>query len=68
MVGLTLEQRRMLIDKLPDAANLALGALVFGQFLQERLFSRWLAAAGVAIWLGLLGWAIFLGRGEDTRD
>ena len=33
MVGLTGEQRTMLIDKLPDAANLALGALVFGQFL-----------------------------------
>ena len=33
MVGLTTEQRRMLIDKIPDAANLALGALVFGQFL-----------------------------------
>ena len=32
MVGLTREQRRMLIDKLPDAANLALGGLVFGQF------------------------------------
>ena len=32
MVGLTTEQRRMLMDKLPDAANLALGALVFGQF------------------------------------
>ena len=56
------------MDKLPDAANLALGALVFGQFLQERLFSRWLAAAGVAIWLGLLGWAVFLGWGEDARD
>jgi len=66
MVGLTTEQRRMLIDKLPDAANLALGALVFGQFLQDRLFSRQLAAAGVAVWLGLLAWALLLGR-ESQR-
>ena len=62
MVGLTTEQRRMLIDKLPDAANLALGALVFGQFLQDRPFSRQLAAFGVAVWLGLLAWALLLGR------
>jgi hypothetical protein len=52
----------MLIDKLPDAANLALGALVFGQFLQDRPFSRQLATAGVAVWLGLLAWALLLGR------
>ena len=67
MVGFTKEQRRMLMDKLPDAANLALGALVFGQFLQGRPFSRLLAAAGVAVWFGLLAWAMLLGR-ENTRD
>ncbi len=39
MVGLAKEQRRMLIDKLPDAADLALGGLVFGQFLGDRPFS-----------------------------
>lgn len=57
----------MLVDKLPDAANLALGAMVFGQFLQDRPFSRWLAMVGIVIWLGLLGWALFLGQ-ENTRD
>lgn len=41
----------MLGDKLPDAANLALGALVFAQFLEDRPFSRQLAAAGIGIWL-----------------
>ena len=39
MVRFTQEQRQMLIDKLSDAANLALGALVFGQFLGDRPFS-----------------------------
>jgi len=52
----------MLIDKLPDAANLALGALVFGQFLQDRPFSRVLAAAGVGLWLALVGYALVLGQ------
>jgi hypothetical protein len=67
MVGLTREQRQLLMDKVPDAANLALGALVFGQFLQERSFSAWLAVIGLAIWLGLLGWAVFLGK-ENAHD
>lgn len=33
MVGLTKEQRGMLMDKLPDVANLALGAFALSQFL-----------------------------------
>jgi len=52
----------MLMDKLPDAANLALGGMVFGQFLGDRPFSPSLAAIGVAAWLALLGWAFRLGK------
>ena len=66
MVGLSQEQRRMLIDKLPDAANLMLGALVFGQFLSDQPFSPWLAAGGGVGWLALLGWAFWLGRGDKA--
>ena len=55
MVGLTREQRRMLIDKLPAAANLALGGLVFGQFLGDRPFSPGVAVLGMAAWVCLLG-------------
>lgn len=62
MIRLSHEQRRMLVDKLPDTANLGLGALVFGQFLQDRPFSRWLAAAGVFVWVTLIAWALFVGR------
>ncbi len=61
MVGLTPEQRQMLIDKLPDAANLALGALVFGQFLGDEPFSLVKAAGGLAGWFVLLGCAFALG-------
>ena len=66
MVGLTTEQRGMLIDKLPDAATLALGALVFGQFLGDRPFSIAVAALGIATWAVLLGYAFILGRGKRT--
>ncbi len=51
----------MLIDKLPDAANLALGALVFGQFLGDEPFSLVKAAGGLAGWFVLLGCAFALG-------
>ena len=67
MVRLSEEQRRTLMDKLPDTANLALGALVFGQFLGERPFSRMLAAGGLVLWLGMLAWVLLLGR-RATRD
>lgn len=33
MLRLKRTQRELITDKLPDTANLALGALVFGQFL-----------------------------------
>jgi hypothetical protein len=52
----------MLIDKLPDAANVALGALVFGQFLSDAPFSWSVAAVGIALWVGPVGWSLLLGR------
>lgn len=67
MLRLSQEQRRTLVDKLPDAANLALGALVFGQFLEDRPFSQQLATAGIGIWLVLLACALLLGR-RQGRD
>lgn len=64
MVGLTSEQRRMLMDKLPDAGNLALGAFVFGQYLGDRPVSLPLVAFGFLGWLALFGWGLLLGHGE----
>ena len=57
-------QRRMLADKLPDAANLAAGALFFGQFLADRTFSLTLAFAGLGTWVALMAWAIVLASEE----
>jgi hypothetical protein len=56
----------MLIDKLPDAANLALGALVFGQFLGDRPFSVAVAVLGVVTRAAFLGGAFILGGESDV--
>jgi hypothetical protein len=62
MVGLSREQRRMFIDRLPDAANMALGALVFGQFIGDRPFSFSVAIFGMVTWASLVATAFMLGR------
>ena len=56
----------MLIDKLPDAANLALGGLVFGQFLGDRPFSLGVAVLGIVTWAAFLGGAFVLGGESDA--
>jgi len=66
MVELTNGQRALLADKLPDIANVAAGALVFGQSLSDRTFSLPLAAAGVALWAFLFGCAVVLARKEQS--
>jgi len=63
MLRLNQEQRVLLAEKLCDAGNLAAGALVFGQFLADR-FSVMLAAAGLAVWMILIGSASFLLKGS----
>ena len=53
MLRLKRTQREMLADKLPDTANLALGALGFGQFLAAS-FSIALLLLGMALWTLLM--------------
>ena len=50
MVELSEAQRRIIVDKVPDMANVAAGGMVFGQFLADRPFSIAIAAAGMATW------------------
>jgi hypothetical protein len=54
------QQRVLLAETSRDIANLAAGAMVFGQFLVERAFSPWLALLGVAVWGCLVGFALAL--------
>jgi hypothetical protein len=64
MLKLKGDQRMLLADKLCDAANLAAGALVLGQFLGTA-FSIVLACAGVVLWAGLIFCALALTKGKE---
>ena len=65
MVVLNRRQRAVLTDKLPDGANLAAGALVFGQFLGDRPFSVRLASIGVGLWVILIAVSVILAGGDN---
>ena len=65
MLVLKNEQRELLADKLPDAGNLAVGALFFGQFLSDRPFSIVLALCGVCAWVALVAEAVILAAGRE---
>lgn len=66
MLVLNRGQRELLADKLLDAANLAVAALFFGQFVTGIPFSFPLALLGGAVWCLLSGLAI-LRTGRRTR-
>ena len=65
MLRLNAAQRHMLVDKMPDFANLAIGALFLGQFLSDRPFSLVLALFGIAVWMALTGFALAVAGIED---
>jgi hypothetical protein len=60
MLVLQPPQRKLLAETVRDIANITAGAMVFGQFLNDRTFSPAVAVAGMLLWLGLVGWAILL--------
>lgn len=62
MIRFSEGQRNVLVDKVPDVANVAAGALVFGQFLGGQGFSLRMAAFGAVIWVVLVSWSLFLTR------
>ena len=54
MVGLRPAYRRVLVAHLPELANIAIGSLLFGQFLSDRPYSVTLAIVGTAAWFALI--------------
>jgi hypothetical protein len=66
MLVLTRGQRELFADKLLDAANLAVAALFFGQFVTGTEFSLPAAVFGGAVWCLLSGLALML-TGRRTR-
>ncbi len=62
MLHLNERQRAVLIEALPDTANVTAGGLLFGQFVSDRPFSVLLALVGLASWAALLVLSLFLSR------
>lgn len=65
MLVLSRQQRMLLAETLRDIANVAAGAMVFGQFLSDRLFSPWIAIGGIGLWIVLVTNAIVVARGRS---
>jgi len=66
MLRLTSRRRTVLVETLRELANLAVGALVLGQFVSNRAGSIDVVVLGVALWVGFLTLALWLsGDGED---
>ncbi len=62
MLDFTPEQRQLFLDKLPDAANVLLGALVIGPFLGQGGLSLARVGGGIALWLFAFGVCLYIGR------
>jgi len=44
-------RRQLLAEKLLDVANIAVAAMIFGQFISDQPFQIGLGIAGFALWL-----------------
>lgn len=55
MLRLNGRQRAVLVERVPELANIGVGALCFGQLLSERAYSWLWALVGLAFWLALIG-------------
>jgi len=60
-------QRQAFAEKLMDVGNLAVGALLLGQFLAKEFNWLW-TVAGFGAWMILYSVGYFLLRGEDEEQ
>ena len=47
------DQRRFVAERVGELANIAAGAMVFGQFLGDRPFSMLVGSVGMGAWIVL---------------
>ena len=66
MLRLNQPQRSALSETLRELANLAVGALVLGQFVGNEPSTWWLTFAGMLLWLIIVAWALVLEKGADN--
>jgi len=64
MLRLTDAQRAVLVQAIPAVGQLAVGTLVFGQFLRQQPFSPWLALGGIALWFVFVGITVVFAGGK----
>lgn len=64
MVKLTDGQRAVLVQAFPAIGHLAVGGLVFGQFLREQPFSVGWAIVGFAAWTLAVTLAVVIAGAE----
>ena len=65
MLRLKPRQRAVIVEKLPDLANLAAGVLVRGQFVGEEPAAVWRIVVGAALWTGLAAITLLIAGGES---
>ena len=66
MIEFNPKQRTLVADKLFDAANVAAGGMIFGQFVAARPFSTTLAMAGLIVWIAFVSISVGL-QGRNRR-
>jgi hypothetical protein len=65
MLRLNDAQRAVLVQAIPAVAHLAVGAMVFGQFLRQQPFSAGLALAGIAFWVVFVSITVVFAGGKQ---
>jgi hypothetical protein len=55
----------LLAETLRDIANVAAGAMVFGQFIGSQTLSYSIAAFGMGVWVALVTFAMVLAGGTQ---
>lgn len=65
MLRLKPRQRAVMVEKLPDLANLVAGVVVLGQFVGEEPASAWRVVAGGAAWAVLASVTLLIAGGES---
>jgi hypothetical protein len=55
----------LLAETLRDIANIATGAMVFGQFIGSQTLSYSIAAFGMGVWVALVTFAMVLAGGTQ---
>ena len=62
MLRLNNRQRSVLVDKLPDTANVGLAGLLFGRALTGESVQPGFAVGGLVLWMVLIASSLILAR------